>query len=505
MVTEQRGTAGTVVGLVGLRLSQEAEAYAASRQISRETLVRFGVGSGTAFFPRRLQRRSEALYFPYHLGGSRVNWKAAAFPDKDFISEPGGKLCFFNLDTVLAAAPDVVYITEGEWDALALVEAGIPQSQVMSVPNGARETSDDAGPPKGYGYVTDALAMGLGRVKRFVWCGDNDSAGFVLRADMVRILGPAKFWYVEWPLGAKDANDFLITDGPAAVNDLVLNGQLPWPVDGLFPMDRIPVPPVMTTWRCGFPEWEDKVLLAPGTLSVVTGHPGHGKTQLWAQVWGQICLGYDVVACMASFETKVKPHHQRILRSLHSGKAVRDMDYGEIKRADDWINEHYLWAIHPQRQPTLDWLLDMAEVAVVRHGAKVFQIDPWNRVEGTRPQGESETDYIGRCLTALYQFAEDFNVHMQVLAHPAKMDQRRKDEPPLLEDIAGSKHWDNRVDQGFVVHRPTLVRDDGGRATEAILFHRKARFDELGYPCKLSMNFDLARYRYVSTDYAGVV
>jgi twinkle protein len=98
------------------------------------------------------------------------------------------------------------------------------------------------------------------------------------------------------------------------------------------------------------------------------------------------------------------------------------------------------------------------------------------------------------------------NCHVQILAHPAKMDSARKGRAPELEDISGSKNWDNMVDQGFVVHRPTFV-EEGERKTEAVFYHRKARFDALGYPCQLKMTFDLMAGRYRSADYnptAGV-
>ena len=39
--------------------------------------------------------------------------------------------------------------------------------------------------------------------------------------------------------------------------------------------------------------------------------------------------------------------------------------------------------------------------------------------------------------------------------------------------------------------------------TEADFYHRKARFDELGYPCMLKMNYKLNDGRYVSADYEG--
>ena len=41
----------------------------------------------------------------------------------------------------------------------------------------------------------------------------------------------------------------------------------------------------MVLWKPGFPEWERKIMLAPRTLSVVIGHPGHGKIVPWTQIW----------------------------------------------------------------------------------------------------------------------------------------------------------------------------------------------------------------------------
>ena len=242
-------------------------------------------------------------------------------------------------------------------------------------------------------------------------------------------------------------------------------------------------------------------MLAPRTLSVFTGHPGHGKTSLSMQMWFQICRAYDLVAGVASFETHAKPHHRRTLRQLHAGKLERNMSDAEIRAADAWIEDHFLWMAHPEHRPTLEWFLDKAEVAVVRHGARIIQLDPWNRLEASRDnRAESETDYIGRCLRTLHAFAADMNCHVQILAHPAKMDNARKGRAPELEDISGSKNWDNMVDQGFVVHRPTFF-EEGERKTEAVFCHRKARFEALGYPCQLKMNFDLATGRYRSADY----
>ncbi len=477
------------------KISAAGVAWAAERKISAETLGLLGVASGMAFFPDAAQKL-EALFFKYPEG-----WKARSIEEKHFVAGKGFKLAFWNIERVLASKSADVFIVEGELDACALVEAGVPPDRVLSVPNGAKQhAAEDPTERKGYDYVREALAAGLSKTKRFIWCGDADGSGHALRADMVRLLGAARFWFVDWPEGVKDANDFLISDGPEAVLELVSDGALQWPIKGLYRLNEMPEPAPLTVWRPGFDEWESKVMLAPRTLSVVTGHPGHGKTALWQQIWFQVAKRYDVIPCIASFETRAKPHLRRQLRTLLTGKLEKDMDDEERRRADAWIAERYLFLVHPEQRPTLDWFLDMAEIAVVRHGARVVQVDPWNRLEGSRTRDESETEYIGRCLRSLHQFAHDMNVHVQILAHPAKMESARKGTAPMLEDISGSKNWDNMVDQGFVVHRPEIF-DGVARKTEAVLYHRKARFEELGYPCKLGLDYSIEFGRYKSTDY----
>ena len=393
---------------------------------------------------------------------------------------------------------DVVYLVEGELDACSLVEAGIPVDQVLAT-QGA-PPKDAASTDAAYAYVTEALAAGLGRAKRFVWCGDEDDQGRLLRDHMALILGRAKFYFVCWPEPLKDANDTLMLEGPEDVQDRVLNGALPTHIPGLYSLSALPEPPAMTLWDPGFPEWESKVRLAPGTLSVVTGHPGHGKTALMNQVWFNVVKRYEVPMAIATFETRAKPHGRRQLRSLYWNKLEREMDDHERAMADAWIEPRYFFMVHPQGQPTLDWFLDMAEIAVIRHGCKIVQADPWNRFESSRRQGERDDEYILRALRAMYQFAIDLSVHVQVIAHPSKMDAARRGQPPELEDIAGAKHWDNVVDQGFTVHRPQRY-EKGEIKTGAFLYHRKARFEELGYPCKLGLDYKIKEGRYVSADY----
>lgn len=488
-------TAGTADGTVQsgpMRLSVAAQAWLReTRKLSPEILARLPVASGTTFFPE-LNGRNEAVFFGY-----REGWKARAFPAKAFAAKKGWKPTLWNIDAVLevlkGGACDV-YITEGELDACALIEAGIPEYQVLSVPSGSQDKADPTAPLP---FLIEALEEGLNKASKFIWCGDCDRAGSVLRERFVHQCGIAKFFTITWRRERIDANSVLIEDGIDELQDTLLRDLQPWPTKGVYRLDEMPEPPKLTLWTPQLPCLKDQVFLAPRTMSIVTGQPGHGKSTCFGQIWFEIINEYNLVGCFASFETRPKPHIRRQLRTLFIGKPEYQQDDAEKARADRWINEHYLFINHPEQRPTLDWYLDQAEIAVIRYGAQVVQLDPWNRLEGSRSRDESETEYIARCLKAVHVFAQDMNCHMQIIAHPAKLGGDRKGAIPELEDISGSKNWDNMVDQGFVIHRPRLFDEVGKRVTKAKFVVRKARFEELGYPLSVNIDYDINERRYV--------
>ncbi|GEO17104.1 hypothetical protein [Microvirga aerophila] len=93
-----------------------------------------------------------------------------------------------------------------------------------------------------------------------------------------------------------------------------------------------------------------------------------------------------------------------------------------------------------------------------------------------------------------------------MLAHPAKMDASRKGKAPELEDISTRRTgttWSTK-DLWCIAQK---FADENWRNNKAEFFHRKLRFEELGYPCKLKMTFELNTGRYRSanyTSYAGL-
>jgi hypothetical protein len=171
-MTALRRSATIAAGKVERKIDPEAQAWlTAERGLSPATLAQLDVASGTTFFPD-LGRKCPAIFFGFAEG-----WKARAWPDKGFVSAKGFVRSFWNLDRVLFAESETVFITEGELDACALVEAGISATQVLSAHGAKVVASTDPKSMAGYAYVDAALEAGLSKVKRFVWCGDGDDAG----------------------------------------------------------------------------------------------------------------------------------------------------------------------------------------------------------------------------------------------------------------------------------------------------------------------------------------
>jgi twinkle protein len=383
-------------------------------------------------------------------------------------------------------------------DALALVEAGIPVEQVISVPTGApKQAAKDPLQTDRYKYVIAGLEEGLSRVKKFVIAVDSDAPGRALRLDLVRLLGAARCYFVEWPADIKDADDFLMKHGPDDLRMFIQEDEREWPVEGLYLMSDLPEPDPMELWTTGFAEWSGKIWLGTSCLSVVTGWPNHGKTTFMAQLWYQVARNYNLSVAMASFETGAKPYHRRNIRQFMFGKPEKELSNAELLEADTYIDSRFLWLVHPDDNPTLEWILDKAEVAAVRHGVRVLQIDPWNHIDASkRNVNESETDWISRSLLALRTFAKQMRIHVQIIAHPAKGHPLQRNAVPRLTDIHGSAHWNNHPDHGFAIHRDAFFAD-GKIQNDAKLYVLKSRYgDQLGYPMTLDVEYNFAERRY---------
>jgi len=140
--------------------------------------------------------------------------------------------------------------------------------------------------------------------------------------------------------------------------------------------------------------------------------------------------------------------------------------------------------------------LDRAKELVYRNGIRGLVIDPWNELEASRNEGETETEYVSRVLRTVRQWARRHGVHVWVAVHPTKM-HRDKDgryPVPTLYDASGSANWRNKADNGVCIWRD--MDPESGRALEVDIHVQKIRFRQVGKLGRVTLDYDLATGRY---------
>jgi twinkle protein len=374
-------------------------------------------------------------------------------------------------------------ITEGEWDAMAVMQAGHPFA--VSVPNGAPQAeTSDLDNAKRYDWI-DRHAKDLAHVRHFVLAADADQPGQYLMADLVNLLGRERCSFIEYPFPCKDLNEVLVEYGPERVVECITTAK-PFPVQGLYKLTDFPEKGEVRSYAIGIQPLDEYIRIVPGTLTVLTGYANMGKSSLMNAVIGHALVNHFPV-CVASFETDVKPILRDGLVQAILGCGKNEMErHKNYPHAIECLNERlHIIAQNVEEDLEMDLtkFLDLCRVAVHRHGVKMIVLDPWNELEHKRNRDETETDYIGRAIRALKRFAKLNDVAVWVVAHPTKPHEGTKKIPGLY-DISGSANWANKADYGLTYHRPNFNEN------RALVVVNKVRMGLPGKRDKIEVTFD---------------
>lgn len=434
-------------------LHQRHSEWLEARGIDPELATRFGLDSF---------RDGEGVWLrvPFVEAGQSVNFKDRLTGEKRFRQQTGGRQIFWNVDVItdpgLAGQPLIV--TEGEMDALVAIQCG--KARTVSVPAGAvNERTDGPIDPENdatkFRFVWDAWDA-LTKVDRIILAVDGDEKGQNLGYELARRLGYERCLFVTYPDGCKDLNDVLIKRGAPDVVALLDNAK-PYPVKGLYRLSDLPDQPEYQGYSTGWLDLDQHIRIVPGTLTVMTGYAGQGKSQwLTSLLMNLMRSGMNIA--LGSFETAIKPIQRQAFRAAFAGTGFYNVPPHLEERADTLVEQRCVFLCqNPDDDETdfgLEEVLDLCSLAVRRDGVKLVVIDPWNEIEHKRGRDESETEYIGRAIRAFKRFAKTHGVAVWIIPHPAKP--LGKIAPPTLYDTSGSAHWANKPDYGLSFYRPDL-------------------------------------------------
>ena len=390
--------------------------------------------------------------FPYAKGGRHYAAKFRTVDRKDWRSSQGISRGLYNEDALRQGQGPVV-ITEGEIDALSCMQAGYIRA--VSLPDGW--TVD--------GGKRDVLieAETLLRAAPFVIvAGDNDEAGASLPRTVANILAGHDVRYVTWPDGCKDANDVLVKFGEGEVSRCLTEAKRMDPEGGFITgISDLPPLPARRVLRTGLTPYDYVIAFEVGAMSVGTGTPGSGKSTFTTFAAYHVAQNENVRVGFLSFETH--PHRTRDhLCRLSVGKPWADLSPRQQSEVAAQLDNNFriVHRTYEARNHNLGWLKDMIYTLAVRDNCKLVVVDPWNELEHMPEPGESLTAYINWGIQQIRVWAEQFDCHICLIAHPRKMDTSGKPRSPTGYDIADSAAFFNKPSLGFTVHQEA---DDEGR------------------------------------------
>lgn len=465
-----------------------------SRGISESTLKKMKVTQETEFMPGP-QKKVGVVAFNYYLDGELINVKYRT-RDKNFKMVSGAQLIPYNIDSISESAfkegeDKYCFITEGEMDALTLVECGYDHA--LSVPGGGSNGNTE--------FLDEFIDSHFEQLDYIYICGDTDKVGLAFRQELIRRFGQERCRIVDYSSGCKDINDVLMKYGKEEVRKCVENYAELRP-DGIQELsdvenelDSIFSNGLQRGAMVGIPSVDKILSFKTGMLNVVTGVPSHGKTYLLNYLLVRLNLlhGWKVAFFSPEFYP-VSLHISQVIETMGGERfSAQNYNYTVYEAMKSYMCKNFFF-IDPN-DTDINSVLERAKYLIKKKGIKVLVIDPFNALTDKEKKNVKQDEYISEFLQKLRWFARKYDVACFQVMHPRKMNKLETGLYPVcdLYDCKGASEIFDKADIGLTVWRNEIE-------DYAELHITKIKFRHLGEKGKATFKFNTKNGRYVEIE-----
>jgi twinkle protein len=500
------------------------ETYEAAGDKIKEYFLKRGINDITLAEAKVSKGKRESIRFDYYYKGEIVNWKIRYLNEKKFMQFPDARKVPYNVDSLKGKPKGI--LVEGETDALtwmqALREKDINDVGVISLDQGAANEGQNI---DGKVQCLSNCDVEINAIDHWYLCLDADGPGKWTTQEVAKRIGKHKCSVVLLPGNCKDSNEVYKMYGVGGGNDKLiesLESAIPM-VDGISYLDEDMVDRILEDHKNGpkrgstthFPTLDSLYTFLPGQITLVTGYPGSGKSEIWRtlMVTKSVRDGWKW-GCFCPEETPAESFYYQLCTVL-IGETDRDkIPVNDLKDALMFIKDHFFF-IEPSEfsdgevvLPSNKWINERLSLLRIKHGINGYMKDPWNKIFHDIPRSMREDQYLGHEISREKIFAKSWDAPIYV-AHPNSRGSAKemKDlKPPGPTNINGGAMFWNMFDNMITIHRDRSNEEDDadvgtGREPNIVKFMtnkiRKKRI--VGNEGEVDLEYDYDKNRYYTT------